>query len=253
MFLDSFLVVVLLALCSVIVASPTATSPTQNHNQNQQRASETCIDRGGVQGASKITGQEPGSPGLKAGQSASDTDDANFINFCTRETLTNGSQVTAGSCNPIPMGQIPSTSNMISAMIAFPLSGSTIPFNQTFTVSVRTTHLAAGAFVNPTTNYYSAPQELDEEGDVIGHCHVTIQDIGSLDSTTPPDPNNPVFFKGIDDAGDGKGLLKAVVDGGLKKGAYRVCTMIAARNHQPVMMPVAKRGPQDDCNKFTVV
>src|SRR5690242_2810557 len=73
MFLDSFLVVVLLALCSVIVASPTATSPTQNHNQNQQRASETCIDRGGVQGASKITGQEPGSPGLKAGQSASDT------------------------------------------------------------------------------------------------------------------------------------------------------------------------------------
>lgn len=62
-----------------------------------------------------------------------------------------------------------------------------------------------------------------------------------------------MFFKGIDDAGDGKGLLKAVVDGGLKKGAYRVCTMIAARNHQPVMMPVAKRGPQDDCNKFTVV
>jgi hypothetical protein len=29
--------------------------------------------------------------------------------------------------------------------------------------------------------------------------------------------------------------------------------MIAARNHQPVNMPVAQRGAQDDCTKFEVV
>lgn len=79
-----------------------------------------------------------------------------------------------------------------------------------------------------------------------------MQNIGSLKSTTPPDPTKFAFFKGIDDAGNGKGLLQAVVPGGLPAGAYRVCTMIAARNHQPVNMPVAQRGAQDDCTKFEV-
>lgn len=138
-------------------------------------------------------------------------------------------------------------------MIANPLSGATIPSNTTFNISVQTAHLDAGFFVNPTTNYYTAPQDLNANGDIIGHCHVTIQDIGSLQSTTPPDPTTFAFFKGIDDAGNGKGLLQAVVTGGLPVGVYRVCTMIAARNHQPVNMPVAQRGAQDDCNKFQVV
>lgn len=70
---------------------------------------------------------------------------------------------------------------------------------------------------------------------------------------TPPDPTTFAFFKGIDDAGNGKGLLQAVVIGGLPVGVYRVCTMIAARNHQPVNMALAHRGAQDDCTKFEVV
>lgn len=138
-------------------------------------------------------------------------------------------------------------------MIANPLSGATVPAGTTFNISVQTAHLDAGFFVNPTTNYYTAPQDLNSNGDIIGHCHVTIQDIGSLQSTTPPDPTTFAFFKGIDDAGNGQGLLQAVVTGGLPVGVYRVCTMIAARNHQPVNMPVAQRGAQDDCNKFQVV
>ncbi|KAK3301690.1 uncharacterized protein B0T15DRAFT_544364 [Chaetomium strumarium] len=67
-----------------------------------------------------------------------------------------------------------------------------------------------------------------------------------------PDPARFAFFKGVDDAGDGKGGLRAEVTGGLPEGAYRVCTMVAARNHQPVAMPVAQRGAQDDCMKFEV-
>ena len=151
------------------------------------------------------------------------------------------------------MGKIPATKNMISAMIINPQHSDTIPADTPFNVSVQIAHLDAGFFVNPTTNYYTAPQDLNANGDIIGHCHVTVQDIGSLKSTSPPDPTTFAFFKGIDDAGNGQGLLQAVVTGGLPAGVYRVCTMIAARNHQPVNMPVAQRGAQDDCTKFTVV
>lgn len=150
------------------------------------------------------------------------------------------------------MGKIPATANMISAMITFPQPGDTITAGKSFDVTIQTTHLDAGVFVNPTTNYYTAPQDLNEEGDIIGHCHLTVQSIGDLKSTTPPDPATFAFFKGIDDAGDGAGLLTATVTDGLPEGAYRVCTMIAASNHQPVNMPVAQRGAQDDCTKFEV-
>lgn len=162
-------------------------------------------------------------------------------------------QITSGSCNGIPMGRIPASENMISAMITNPQPGDQVPADTTFNISVQTAHLKAGFFVNPTTNYYTAPQDLDDNGDVIGHCHITVQDIGDLKSTTPPDPTKFAFFKGVDDAGNGQGLLQAVVEGGLPAGVYRACTMIAAQNHQPVNMPVAQRGAQDDCTKFEVV
>jgi hypothetical protein len=54
-----------------------------------------------------------------------------------------------------------------------------------------------------------------------------------------------VFFKGINDAGNGKSLLSADVTGGLPAGNYRVCSMSSSVNHQPVLMPVAQRGTQD--------
>ncbi|GKT88384.1 LOW QUALITY PROTEIN: ribosomal protein S17 [Colletotrichum tofieldiae] len=233
----------------------------------RQQSKSTCLQSNLIQSASGLTGQESGTSGIKAGQAKSETvaytvakqlskhtnhpsDKDNFINFCAGQTITNGQQITAGSCNGIPMGKIPAQKNMISAIITNPQPGTKLQASTTFNVSVQTTHLKAGVFVNPTTNYYTAPQDLDGAGDIIGHCHVTIQDIGSMDSTTPPDPSKFAFFKGIDDAGNGKGLLQATVSGGLPAGTYRVCTMIAAANHQPVAMPVAQRGAQDDCTKF---
>lgn len=163
-------------------------------------------------------------------------DSANFINFCSGERLTNGTQFREGSCNGIPMGKIPAVENMISAVILEPQLGQTVPSGQTFNIRVQTQGLDAGSFTNPTLTYYNAPQDLSQNGQIIGHCHVTIQDLGnSLNPTTPPDPTKFSFFKGIDDAGNGQGLLQAEVTGGLVAGFYRVCTLIGASNHQPGM------------------
>jgi hypothetical protein len=150
------------------------------------------------------------------------------------------------------MGRIPATTNMISSIITTPQPGDRLKPSTTFNVTIQTRHLRAGYLVNPSTNYYTAPQDLDENGDIIGHCHISIQEIGSLQTLTPPDPTKFAFFKGVDDAGDGKGRLSTEVTGGLPSGVYRVCTMVAARNHQPPAMPVAQRGAQDDCTKFVV-
>lgn len=190
---------------------------------------------------------------LTAACSLALSDPANFINFCSGKTLTNGLQIKTGSCNGVVMGEIPAQTNMVSTILLFPAHNDEITALQTFNISLRIAHLDPGHFTNATSTYYSAPQALNEAGDVVGHTHVTVQDLGnSLTPTQPLDASKFVFFKGINDAGDGKGLLQAVVTGGLPAGNYRVCTMSGASNHQPVLMPVAQRGTQEDCNKFTV-
>ena len=151
------------------------------------------------------------------------------------------------------MGKIPSTSNMISTVILSPHADQTLKENKDFTISIQTTGLAAGSFTNAKLTYYSAPQDLTSSGQVIGHTHITVQSLGDcFNPKTPPDPTAFVFFKGINDNGDGNGLLSTTVTGGLPKGHYRVCTMTSSSNHQPVLMPVAQRGAQDDCQRFRI-
>jgi len=72
------------------------------------------------------------------------------------------------------------------------------------------------------------------------------------DGNDRPNAETFAFFKGINDDGNGNGQLQAVVSNGLPAGFYRVCTMNSASNHQPVIMPVAQRGAQDDCIRFAV-
>jgi len=152
------------------------------------------------------------------------------------------------------MGDIPAKTNMVSSMILFPPYGSaTIQSDTTFNISVQVSNLVAGHFTNADATYYAAPQQL-QGGIVVGHTHVTVQDLGAnLNPTTAPDPTLFSFFKGINDAGNGDGLLQATVTGGLPAGNYRVCTLSSAANHQPVLMPVAQRGTADDCTKFSVI
>jgi hypothetical protein len=152
----------------------------------------------------------------------------------------------------VVMGQIPSTNNMISVVITNPQNGDDIESGQDFDIEVQTLNLEAGSFTNAAATYYAAPQQL-EGGNVVGHLHVTVQDTGAnLNPTQPLDPTEFAFFKGINDAGDGQGKLTAAVTGGLPAGNYRLCTLTSAANHQPVIMPVAQRGSQDDCVRFTV-
>ncbi|KAK3320085.1 hypothetical protein B0T19DRAFT_333996, partial [Cercophora scortea] len=209
------------------------------------------LDPAAVQSGSFVDGRN--SLGAdEAAQAASLTSQNNFINFCKGQTLTNGLQITEGSCNGIVMGQIPAKNKMISTVILNPQNGQTIPAGQDFDITLQVLNLDAGSFTNAVATYYAAPQQL-QNGVVVGHTHVTVQDTGnSLNPTQPLDPTQFAFFKGINDAGNGQGTLKAAVTGGLPAGNFRVCTLTSASNHQPVIMPVAQRGSQDDCIRFTV-
>lgn len=182
------------------------------------------------------------------------SDDANFINICAGWPLTNGRQLSTTSCNGIPMGRLPAKTNMISSLITEPDWNATLAANVPFNITIQTIHLRAGHLVNPHTNYYTAPQDLDEYGNIYGHCHITVQALPTgASAALVPDPASFVYFKGIDDPTTADGQLQTTVPGGLPAGTYRVCTMIAARNHQPVLMPVAQRGAQDDCVRFRVI
>ena len=223
-------------------------STTTSASSSQSTGSTGSTSNGG--GASGALALDPnllqtasdsdGDASVEAGQSPSITDPANFINFCgtTGQQLTNGTQITDGSCNGVIMGQIPSKNNMISTIITFPQSGSTIPSNQPFNVTLQVSNLVAGSFTNPNTTYYSAPQTL-QGGKIVGHTHITVQSLDNLNTNNAPDPTLFAFFKGVNDAGNGDGGLSAPVAKGLPAGFYRVCTMSSASNHQPVLMPVS--------------
>ncbi|OHE95871.1 hypothetical protein CORC01_08868 [Colletotrichum orchidophilum] len=218
-----------------------------NGNANNGQNGALCLQANAVQKGS----QQPGKP--SAQQANSKTDNANFINVCSGSTLTDGEQKTGGSCNGIPMGKIPAQTKMVSTVITNPPHNGNIQANKDFDVQLNIQNLQAGSFTDAQSTYYSAPQDLSAEGIIVGHVHVTIQDMGNtLTPSSPLDPTKFAFFKGINDNGNGKGTLKATVTGGLPAGVYRLCTMSSASNHQPVLMPVAQRGGQDDCNKFTV-
>jgi len=188
-----------------------------------------------------------------AGQVASLTSKNNFINFCLTSNLpiTNGLQIQGGSCNPAPMGIIASTSNMPSGKFQNPPNGATIAANTEFTVEMAISNLEAGNFVNADTNYYSAPQQVNAQGDIIGHSHVVIESLTSLDQTTPTNPKNFAFFKGINGAAV-NGVITADVTDGLPAGFYRVASINAAANHQPVLVAIAQHGSLDDMVYITV-
>ena len=56
-------------------------------------------------------------------------------------------------------------------------------------------NLETGNFVNAEENYFSAPQQLNAQGLIIGHSHVVVETLQALDQTTPNDPAKFAFFK----------------------------------------------------------
>jgi hypothetical protein len=189
------------------------------------------------------------------GQVRSLTSTNNFINFCLTAKgvpITDGKQIKTGSCNPAPIGLIPATTNMPSCKFVFPRNNDVIEENKPFSIKLRVSKLETGNFVNAQTNYFAAPQQLNNNGQVIGHSHVVVERINNLRQDTPTDPNVFAFFKGVNDKADAQGILTATVDKGLPAGTYRLASIIAAANHQPVIVPVAQRGTLDDAVYFQV-
>lgn len=182
------------------------------------------------------------------GQIPSLTSTNNFINFCKDVNLpiTNGQQIAGGSCNPAPMGAIPSTAAMPSSKFAFPTNGGNVPANQKFTIKMAIKNLETGNFVNANENYYSAPQQLNGQGQIIGHSHVVIEKLDSLTQATPTNPKVFAFFKGVNGKADAEGILTIDVDAGLPAGTYKLSSINAAANHQPVLVAIAQHGSLDD-------
>jgi len=190
-----------------------------------------------------------------AGQVPSLTSSNNFINFCLTVPnlpITNGKQIATGSCNPAPMGVIPSNNNMPSAKFVFPKNGDTsLSENTAFTIQMAIQNFQSGAFVNAEENYFAAPQQVNADGQIIGHSHVVVESLSALDQTTPTNPSKFAFFKGLNSPAVG-GILTADVTAGLPAGFYKLSSINTAANHQPVLVPVAQHGSLDDAVYFTV-
>jgi hypothetical protein len=188
------------------------------------------------------------------GQVASLTSKNNFINFCkgTGKPITNGAQIKTGSCNPAPMGIIAATTNMPSAKFQFPTNGGTVAANTAFNVQLKVKNIELGNFVNAQASYFAGPQQVNAQGNIIGHTHVVIEAIDSLASTTLTDPTKFAFFKGVDQGQDGNGVVSVAVAAGLPDGFYRMTTINSSANHAPVAVAVAQHGSTEDCVYFTV-
>jgi len=153
-------------------------------------------------------------------------------------------------CVSTPIGQLPSVNQMVSCIITNPRNGQVIKRNQPFTVDIKLANLETGLFSDPNFDYYDLPQELNAQGQVKGHSHITIQ---RLNGNSVPDAKVFAFFKGLNGKAKG-GVLSQLVENGLpQRGTHRICTMNSANTHQCVVMPVAQRGAQDDCIRVQVV
>ncbi|GAA5930516.1 hypothetical protein JCM3775_003791 [Rhodotorula graminis] len=187
-----------------------------------------------------------------AGQVASATSVNNFINSCLLRTdlpLTNGQQVTGGSCNAVPMGVIAAQNKAPSCKFTNPKNLDVIPPNQDFTITMAINNLQTGNFVNAQQNYFSAPQATNGQGIIIGHSHVVVEQIDSLTSTAVTDPTKFAFFKGLNDPAV-NGVLSAAVKGGLPEGVYKMSSINSASSHQPALVGVAQHGSLDDAVYF---
>jgi hypothetical protein len=202
---------------------------------------------------------QDGLAGSDPGTAASLTSTNNFINFCLLFTdasgkqgeITDGQQKKGGSCNPTPMGTIPSTTAMPSSKFTSPLNLQNIAIKTPFTITMAINNLQTGAFTNPKTTYFGAPQQLNKDGQIIGHSHVVIQAVNGIQDTAAADPTKFDFFLGLNSAAVG-GVLKADVTDGLNAGTYRICSINKSANHVPVLVPVAHHGSLDDCIYITV-
>ncbi|KAF5351592.1 hypothetical protein D9758_007264 [Tetrapyrgos nigripes] len=223
---------------------------TLQSRQNNAQTSLT-LDPAVIANGFSDDGQDP----PVDGETRSLTSSNNFINYCAlfNLPLTNGTQNSRfnATCNPVPMGALPSVDHMPSSKIRFPLNGNTLTANQDFTISVKINNLNTGVFTVAEVNYLSAPQQLDGDGLILGHGAVVIEQLDSLRQIATTTPGLFSFYKSLNIASQA-GVVNANVDSGLPSGFYRLSAIVSAANHQPVLVPVVAHGAIDDFVYFSV-
>ncbi|KAK7049884.1 hypothetical protein VNI00_005314 [Paramarasmius palmivorus] len=176
----------------------------------------------------------------------------NFINFCATINLplTDGKQIRDGSCNPAPMGSIPSIDHVPSVKFQSPINGDTVKADSPLIVSIAVNNLNTGSFVNAQSNYLGAPQQLSDSM-ILGHGGIVVERMNSLDQTAPLNPLNFAFFKGIPEPAS-NGIWTVNITNGISEGFYRMSSMTQTANHHSIVVPVLQHGAIDDVVYFTV-
>lgn len=134
---------------------------------------------------------------------------------------------------------------MPSSKFSFPKNFGAVKANTAFTIEMQIKNMETGFFVNAQENYFAAPQFLNAQGQIQGHSHVVVEQLDSFDQTATTDPKKFAFFKGLN-ARAQNGKLTADVTNGLPAGVYKLSSINAAANHQPVIVPIAQHGSLDD-------
>ncbi|KAK4689891.1 hypothetical protein P7C73_g172, partial [Tremellales sp. Uapishka_1] len=224
-------------------------------------------------------------------QAASAVSNNNFLSFCDGNTITDGKQITGGSCNPVPMGQathLSHTEICLTNALSHQANMATIKAGETFDIDVASSGLDTGSFTDAAADYYAGPQQVNPKtGNTIGHIHVVVEQMQSLTSTALLNPNKFAFFKGID--GEANGMwrqsstqaalfISILSDSAGNLDGYRHwrvdCWVLSNMYDQlriessvsyllfyssitypmtrSVVMPIAQRGAENTCSYFTV-
>ncbi|KAJ8082692.1 hypothetical protein PM082_008548 [Marasmius tenuissimus] len=184
--------------------------------------------------------EEPSETEAKAGTYATSLISSNnFINFCAKVNLplTNGMPITESSCNPAPMGIIPSTDRIPSLKFQFPLNGAVLAINKPFTVLLGINNLATENLVNRRTNYLAAPQQVDPNGLVLGHAAIVIEQLDTLNQTATTNPRQFIYFKTVVEKLH-SGYLGFDVPGNLPAGSYRLSSVTTDANYHSIVVPL---------------
>ncbi|PHH88754.1 hypothetical protein CDD83_7086 [Cordyceps sp. RAO-2017] len=150
----------------------------------------------------------------------------------------------------------------VSTIIHHPLPGQELTADTTFDVDVSVRNLLLTDGVSADAAW--SEQRVDgETGQIIGHVQLVIERVPRDDESPFSGELSVVYFMQLTRchmaAVAGVGLvahtnrLSVRINGGLDKpGRYRVCTVAAAENQQPVTLPPVRRGSPDDCTWFSV-
>lgn len=174
-------------------------------------------------------------------QTPSLTSTNNFINFCVGSGIINGEPTGQESCNPAPMGAIPSKQNLPGTRFTSPRNGAVFVEDESIPVVINTTNLAFGNMVNPQLNFLAAPQQLNADGVVIGHYHLVVDSMESFDQLSPTNPAVPALF--VELGTETQPLSTNIT---LPAGFYRITASPHAANHQPVIVSIEQHSSFND-------